>query len=231
MKIFFTLLLYIIISICFGALSFYLFVFFTWGRTISIETSLTISILMSIGLFIILVYKTFKKENYSKIILYSFILFLLLSIPYYLFFIKDNSKLYQYDSFPCKDQIFSSDYNLTALTYKGISKYDFGLITPYTIEDNYYYDLVKDNVGHTFKKGYNIGSKWTVKGLYHHTRNNISFFLLESIEDNIKVWLYLDHFNYKECKLDFYYDENHGVKFDIYDISKNKNRQEVKYNK
>jgi len=231
MKIFFFTLLLILFSLAFGAFIFYILLFFTWGMIISVDNIVVISVFSSIFMFISLMLSIFKKEEFSKIFSSTIIILFILFIPFYIYVIKDNSKFYKYDSSPCIGKTFSSDYNLTLLTYEGTSMDGFDSITPYNLEDIYYYNQIKKNMSHTLKKQYSIGSKWTVKGLYYHSRNKVNYFLLQSTEDNTEAWIYIRNFNSEQCKIDFYFYEQKGTPFTLYEIPENKKKKMIPYRK
>jgi hypothetical protein len=88
------------------------------------------------------------------------------------------------------------------LKYAGTSMVKFDTLSQYNLEDETYYNSIEKTMTHTFKKSYPVGSKWEVLGLYEHTRYNLNYFLLHSLDDQEEAWLYTDNFNYKECKIE-----------------------------
>ena len=202
MKTFIFTFLLIASSIFLGALLLYVSLWFAWGKLIDFSTGTYLSVLTAIVFYILGLYYLIKKESVKKVILSNVVIFLFLSPIIYIYFIKDNSKLYSYDDFPCKNELVSSDRNIIELEYAGTSMESFEKFSKYNLEDENYYNIIKNTMSHVYKKTYPAGSKWKVLGLYEHTKYHLNYFLLSSVEDEEKAWVYTENLNYKECNIE-----------------------------
>ena len=192
----------IILSISLAAFFFYVSLWLAWGRIIEVSTGANLSIFIMIVLYIWEFRRLVKKEGLKKVLISNAIIFAFLIPISYLYLFKDNSKLYSYANYPCKNEIVTSDRNIVMIEYAGTSMNLFDKITKYNLEDEKHYNVIKKTTGHTYIKTYPVGSKWKVLGLYVHTRYNLNYFLLSSLNDNEKAWVYTDNFNYKQCKIE-----------------------------
>ncbi len=192
----------ILLSILLGAFLFYVSLWFVWGAVFEVSTGMNLSIFIA-GVFLIRgLYSLTKKETLKKVLISNAIIFTFLIPITYLYLFKDNSKLYSYSDYPCKTEIITSDRNVILLKYSGTKMKDFKKLTKYNLEDENYYNIIKKTTGHTYKKTYPIGSKWKVLGLYRHTRYNLNYFLLSSVDNKEKAWVYTNNFNYRQCKIE-----------------------------
>jgi len=213
MRTFIYVFLLISLSILLAAFLFYVSLWLAWGRLIEVTTGMNLSIFIAGIFFILGLYHLAKQETLKKVLISNAIIFTFLTPIVYIYLFKDNSKLYSYDNYPCTNELVTSDRNIIQLEYAGTKMKGFEKFTKYNLEDENYYNIIKKRTGHTYKKTYPIGSKWKVLGLYEHTRYNINYFLLSSVDDKEKAWLYTNNFNYKECKIEALDEEE---PFEIY---------------
>ena len=210
MRTFIYVFLLVSLSILLGSFLFYVFLFLAWGMSFSISIIVNLSIFIAISFFILGLIYLIKKESLIKVLISNAIILAFLAPIFNLFppfnlFLpmpKDNFKFYSYSDYPCKTEIITSDRNIILLEYAGTSMKGFEILTKYNLEDENYYNLIKENMTHIHKKTYPIGSKWKVLGLYEHTRYNLNYFLLSSLDDKEKAWVYTNNFNYKQCKIE-----------------------------
>jgi hypothetical protein len=202
MRTFIYVFLLVLLSILLAAFLFYVSLWLAWGRLFEVSTGMNLSLFIAGIFFILGLYYLTKKETLKKVLISNAIIFAFLAPITYIYLFKDNSKLYSYDNYPCKNELISSDRNIIQLVYAGTSMKGFEIFTKYNLEDEKYYNIIKNRTSHIYKKTYPIGSKWKVLGLYEHTRYNLNYFLLSSIDDKEKAWVYTNNFNYKECKIE-----------------------------
>ena len=213
MKTFIYVFLLVLMSILLGASLFYVSLWLAWGRLFEVSTGLYLSIFIAGIFFLRRLDALIKKENLKKVLISSAIIFTFLIPITYLYIFKDNSKFYSYSEYPCKTEIITSDRNVIMIQYAGTSMRGFKTLTKYNLEDENYYNIIKKTMTHTYKKTYPIGSKWKVIGFYEHTRHHLNYFLLSSVDDKEKAWVYTNNFNYRECKIEAL---NREEPFDIY---------------
>ena len=213
MRTFIYVFLLVTLSILLGAFLSYVSLWLAWGRLFEFSTGVNLSIFIAGNFFILGLYYLTKKETFKKVLISNAIIFTFLIPITYLYLFKDNSKFYSYSDYPCKTEIITSDKNVILLEYAGSSMKGFEILTKYNLEDENYYNIIKKTTGHTYKKTYPIGSKWKVLGLYEHTRYHLNYFLLSSVDDKEKAWVYTNNFNYRQCKVEAL---NREEPFEIY---------------
>ena len=202
MRTFIYVFLLVSISILLGSFLSYVSLWLAWGRLFEFSTGMNLSIFIAGTFFIFGLGYLIKKETLKKVLISNAIIFTFLIPITYLYLFKDNSKFYSYSDYPCKTKIITSDRNIIMIEYAGTSMKGFEILTKYNLEDENYYNIIKENTTHTHKKIYPIGSKWKVIGLYEHSRYNLNYFLLSSVDDKEKAWVYTNNFNYKQCKIE-----------------------------
>ena len=202
MRTFIYTFLLTIASVAILAVFFYIFLLLTWGMIISVETGFYISVFIALAFFLRGIYSLGKKNGIKKVIISIIVTATLLFPVVYIYIIRDNTKLYSYKNFPCKDTVVISRNKVMLIDKMGTSMDKFDFFTRYSLEDEYYYELIKKNMGHTHIKTYPESSKWKVLGLYEHTRYHLNYFLILSLKDGQKGWLYTESFNYKQCSIE-----------------------------
>ncbi|UFH60330.1 hypothetical protein [Sulfurovum mangrovi] len=244
----------IILSLLFSLLMvpilFYLGMFMTWGRILSVGTVLNIAIIVPLLLFtfnIRSITKTSDEESkdekestplfIGKNLLMMGGMMILMPVAIFLWSSATDKpeqylKLYRYYDYPCENTVFGT-VNKMALVAHGSSFMHEGayFITRNTLEEYHDYLEHRGNTPYIEKKIYPIGSKFKVIG-YYMARDFAGYdqsYLVQSVEDNKTVaWIWNFKFDSKECHPHFYSEHTYLSENPTFSLERGSyNEQEV----
>lgn len=119
-----------------------------------------------------------------------------------------NSSLNRYDTFPCKNKVFTNKQPMRVYTFRYDNSFH-SKILPYNFEpDDGTFPIGGDRI--EIIKTYPIGSEFKFEKVYSHysfDSGGSTDFIVEA-EDGIKAWLNSHNVNINECGLDYFYELN-----------------------
>ena len=153
---------------------------------------------------------------------------LIIIVFFYVF--QEESHLYKYEEYPCKDKIFTSEAKISRV-HLGDSYMNSQLfyLSRDMLEDTTYLTQHPHQTQYKIKKTYYAGSKFKIVGYfagvtYPCWSRCSQGFLVKALVDNKYAWIPNNTLNTEECKFTAGnpYDNNHTFGINGYGLGKNK---------
>jgi len=158
------------------------------------------------------------------------LIFLLISLALF-YGCREESHLYKYEVYPCKNQVFTSESTISRV-HLGDSYMNSQLfyLTRDMFEDTKYLTKHPHSTKYKIKKTYTEGSQFKIIGYYAGVTYPCASrcsqgFLVKSLEDNKYAWIPNNALDTKECKLAVgnpYENNKHTFGISGYGLGKNK---------